>query len=395
MIGLEGKYTDCKIFNDEVEQTAIGQVYQFLNHPAFEDKRTRFMPDIHAGAGAVIGTTVEMGDKIIPNVIGVDIGCGMLSYKLGKVEIDYPALDTFIRNNIPHGHNVNSKIDRIAKPFTDELRDVCNDINIPVDRVYKSLCSLGGGNHFIEIGKDEEESLWLTVHSGSRNFGLQIAKYHQKVAEDLHNAKRKYSLEEVLQDTLPENREEVKKEFYEDAEKIPKGMEYLEGSYAHKYFEHMKIAQKFAGINRYRMLERILDFLDIESIQEIESVHNYINFEDGIIRKGAISAHKGELVIIPWNMRDGLIIGEGKGNPDWNYSAPHGAGRVMSRSKAKANVSMEEFTASMSGIYSSSVKESTLDESPMAYKDPETIEMYLEDTVEILHRVKPVYNFKA
>ncbi len=387
---LKGKYTDCKIFTDHVEQTAISQVYGFLNHPAFKDCKTRFMPDIHAGSGAVIGTTVELSDKIIPNVIGVDIGCGMLSYKLNIKEIDFDKLDAFIKANIPSGFSTNNKKQKIGEILEDNIKDVCTVIGIDNTRALNSVGSLGGGNHFIEIGKDEDSNLWLTLHSGSRNFGLQVAKYHQKIAEQ-----NRKNPPVDLSNVPPKERQAFKRDQKENQEKIPKGMEYLTGIYARNYTEHMKIAQKYATRSREIMAHKILDFLGCKVRQEIESIHNYIDFTDNIVRKGAISAKKDELVVIPWNMRDGLIIGKGKGNPDWNNSAPHGAGRTMSRSQAKKEVNIEEFKDSMKDIYSSCVSESTLDESPMAYKDHTEVEKYLSESVEILHRVRPVYNFKA
>ena len=367
MIELTGDQTNCKIFIDQVDEPSISQVYDFLNHPAFKGCKTRFMPDIHAGAGAVIGTTVELSDKVIPNVIGVDIGCGMLSCKLGRKDIDFSSLDHFIRHNIPSGFSINSCSQLKDQELRTNTIDVCKRIGITTDRAIKSVGSLGGGNHFIEIGRDEERNLWLTIHSGSRNFGLQIAKHHQETA----------------------------KKIMEGDIKFKKGMEYLSGKSAREYFYDMSVAQSYAMKNREIMSQKILEFLGCEPLEIVISVHNYIDFSDRIIRKGAISAHKDQLVVIPWNMRDGLIIGRGKGNPDWNFSAPHGAGRSMSRSKAKAQLNLGDFKSSMKGIFTSCVNKTTIDESPMAYKDHSLIEKYLSETVDIIHRVKPEYNFKA
>ncbi len=383
---LQGRYTDCKIFTDYVEQTALSQVYTFLNHPAFKDCKTRFMPDIHAGAGAVIGTTVELSDKIIPNVIGVDIGCGMLSYKLDIKEIDFQLLDVFIKNNIPSGFSTNNKKQFMGTDLELDIKEVCQIIGIDNSRALLSVGSLGGGNHFIEIGKDEEDYLWLTIHSGSRNFGLQVAKYHQNIA--VKNKSNDIDISLIP----PKEREEF---INRNKVSIPKGMEYLTGESAEEYIRHMKVAQRYATRSREIMADNIVSFLQCNVLESIESVHNYIDFKDKVIRKGAISAHKDELVVIPWNMRDGLIIGKGKGNSDWNNSAPHGAGRVMSRSEAKQQIDIKEFGDSMKDVYSSCVSKDTLDESPMAYKDHTEIEKYLSESVEILHRVKPVYNFKA
>jgi len=393
MIELKGNYTDCKIFTDQVEETAITQVKDFLNHIAFKDCRTRFMPDIHAGKGSVIGTTVELSGMVIPNVIGVDIGCGMLSAKIGKIDIDLAKLDEFISNNIPSGQRVNPK-EPFSTAYYDSLRKdilkVCNKIELAPERVLHSLGTLGGGNHFIELGVDEEENKWLTIHSGSRNFGLKVAKYHTRIAEKSCKNKK------VDLSNIPlKNRESYLKSH--KPEKIQKGMEYLVGSEANDYLNDMRLAQEYASFNRKSMIEKIINHLNIKVYQwdRIESVHNYINFTDNIIRKGAISAHEEEFVVIPWNMRDGLIIGVGLGNEDWNYSAPHGAGRNFSRTKAFETINLEDFEESMKGIYSTSVVQANIDESPFAYKDYKEVEKHLSETVEIIHRVKPIYNFKA
>lgn len=395
MLVYKGKYTYCKVFTDEVEKTAVNQIQQFLDHPAFEGCKTRFMPDIHAGAGSVIGTTAELGSKIIPNVIGVDIGCGVLSVRLNTRSINPVTLDAFIKENIPHGFNNNQRQLLISGDFTERVTKVCEELNLNTDKVLKSVGSLGGGNHFIEVGKDQDGNLWLTVHSGSRNFGLQVAKYHQNVALTSMEAKKTEAKENLINLTPPEERMLALKRFDESYPKIPKGMEYLEGEEAKKYIEHMKVAQELAETNRKMMINKISNFLGWSYDLEVESVHNYINFVDGIIRKGAVSAQAREPVVIPWNMRDGLIIGVGKGNPDWNYSAPHGAGRDYSRTRAKAELSLETFKEQMVGIYSSCVSSSTLDECPMAYKDHKTVLNQLKDTVEVLYTVKPIYNFKA
>lgn len=401
MLEMSGKYTSCKIFNDVVEESALEQVQAFLDHPAFEGCKTRFMPDIHAGAGTVIGTTVVLGDKVIPNVVGVDLSCGIMSVKLPVKELDLPLLDKVIHEVVPCGFDIHeypvSYEMGCFKRFLESIDGVCSEIGIDPNRVKRSIGTLGGGNHFIEVGKDESGSLWLTVHTGSRNFGLQIAKYHQNIAvENLKASKVD------LSNIPPKEREAYLKR--QQKECVPKGMEYLEGRAAQKYLDHVKVAQEFADWNRVEIITNILNGLedvpslgcgDMDVVESVESVHNYIDLDAGIIRKGAISAKKDELVVIPWNMRDGLIIGKGKGNPDWNYSAPHGAGRNFSRTQARKAITLEEFKESMAGIYSTSVVESTIDESPMAYKSSEDIEKYLEESVEIIHRVKPIYSFKA
>lgn len=377
---FKGKFTSCKVFNDNVEETAVQQIYGFLNHPAFENLQIRIQPDVHAGAGAVIGFTSSLGPKIIPNVIGVDIACGVLCYNLGKIDVDFEALDTFIRGNIPFGNKGRSKIasrhimDRaysiiktnksleLSGQFLKQIEDVCKYTNQDDNYVKNSLGSLGGGNHFIEIDEDAEHNKFLTIHSGSRNFGMKLALFHQAIANKMNH--------------------------HGD-------LSYLEGDEAQLYVEHSKVAGTYAMLNREIMAQYILEFLKIKPVERIESVHNYIDFDHGVIRKGSISAQEGEMVVIPWNMRDGLIIGRGKGNADWNYSAPHGAGRKMGRNVAKKTLDIEEFKETMVGIWSSCINPGTLDESPMAYKDCGVIQELLEPTVEVVNQLKPIYNFKA
>jgi tRNA-splicing ligase RtcB (3'-phosphate/5'-hydroxy nucleic acid ligase) len=582
MLEYIGKYTSCQVMIDVIEEECVKQIYNFLNCPAFEGAKIRIMPDCHAGAGAVIGFTSTLTDKVIPNVIGVDIGCftgdtkipllngmqatleeleerggsffvysydinhrrvvpgharavktrqnaellevgisggdvirctpdhnfllldgtyveakdlkpfmslmplyrfyttrdgyetvwaddktqtthlmvdkffhgprektldvhhkdgtwwnndprnlvrvehtsrtihnkgnwaqhrsgnkcnptnhkvlwarklsyredvyclqvdtfqnfalsagvfvhncGVASYKLGVVDPDFAQLDRYIRDHIPSGFNVNERIHPKIDETADDYRKVARDTEQDENRVVKSLKSLGGGNHFIEVGRDNTGSAWLTIHSGSRNFGLKIANWHQ--AKAIKTVGKGH------------------------------GLEWLEGEDANYYLEHMKIAQRFAAENRRLMAEQILRFfsLKLDDVETVESIHNYINFEDRILRKGAISAHVGERVIIPWNMRDGLVIGRGKGNVDWNFSAPHGAGRVMGRGQAKRTLDLEKFKESMDGIWTSCVSKDTLDESPMVYKDHAMIQEAIGDTVDVELTVKPLYNFKA
>ena len=370
MIELQGKYSkDCKIFCDNPDETVISQVINILNHEMFDSQSIRIMPDCHAGTGCVIGFTAPINDKICPNLIGVDIGCGMttLIIKARDNDIAFAAeLDSYIRQCIPSGHNVNKSFAfKLHLLDEKEMEDIAERTNQELDYIKASLGSLGGGNHFIECGRLDRQHYALTVHSGSRNFGLKIAQYHQKIAQERTLGKG-YSKE----------------------------LCWLEGEYANQYLVDMRFAQKYASINRMVMLQRLVDKMKLNVVDKIESIHNFIG-EDNIIRKGAISAKKGERVIIPWNMRDGLILGIGRGNEDWNNSAPHGAGRVLSRSQAKQKLDVEVFKNTMEGIYSTCIGKSTLDESPMAYKSYKEIEKYLSETVEITNRIKPFYNFKA
>jgi RNA-splicing ligase RtcB len=372
MLEYTGKYASCKVFVDTIEESALTQIFDFLNCPAAEGMTLRFMPDIHAGAGCVIGFTGTLTDKIIPNLIGVDIGCGVSTVRIhemvaGEPEFtcDLPALDQFIRENIPSGCRVRDR----PLPYKDmwNVEAVAIETSQDPDYVHKSMCSLGGGNHFIELGRDQFGGVWATVHTGSRNFGLKIANFHQKKAVP----------------TVGKG----------------KGLEWLEGDAAALYRGHMQVAQHFAAENRRAIMMTLMNFFKMHgSLDEclaVNSVHNYINFDDKIIRKGAISAHEGERVVIPWNMRDGMIVGIGKGNADWNRSAPHGAGRVHGRREAKRLFTVEQFKDSMVGVWSSCVDKSTIDESPFAYKDSKVIEAAIGDTVDIDYRIKTIYNFKA
>jgi len=420
MITLKGKFNEAKVFNNSLESSARNQILEFLNNKSFENGKIRIMPDVHAGAGAVIGFTAPLKDRIIPNVIGVDIGCGVYAYRLGhssEIGEKFKELDQFIRKNIPSGKNVCENFSNLplsgylgtvheCEDFFDQVIRVCKKTNQGSSRVLSSIGSLGGGNHFIEVDKDEDGFLWLVVHSGSRNFGLKVALFHQKVAESNVSEKVKSEIDDAIREVKErmsgKDLGEAIKEIKSRRENIsaPKGLEFLDGSSAESYKEDMDVAQKFAHYNRMVMIGRIVEgFYNLKLSENnlYKSVHNYINFEDGIIRKGAISAHKGEKVVIPLNMADGTIIGIGKGNEDWNNSAPHGAGRVLSRSKAKKELEIEDFKKRMceAGVWSSCVCQETLDESPMAYKNAESIIGYLEPTVDIQHHMKPVYNFKA
>ena len=396
MFDLNGKYTTARIFTDNIENEAISQIYELCNQEFIKDCKVRIMPDVHAGKGCTIGTTMEIKDKVVPNLVGVDISCGMLCIRLKEKEIDFKKLDNIIRKYIPSGMNVRDKaIDssKIRKIGLQKLKCI-NNINI--DRAEKSLGSLGGGNHFIEINVDEEKNLYLVIHSGSRYLGKQVAEYYQKMAiNDLtNNTKEKITLIQKLKNEGREKEIECALKIF-DKPKIPSYLAYLEGIHLKNYLYDVGIIQEYANINRKTMANEIITRMGLSIEEEFTTCHNYIDLDHMILRKGAISAHKGEKLIIPINMRDGSIIGIGKGNPDWNYSAPHGAGRIMSRSKAKELVSLEEFKKSMNGVWTTSVCQSTIDESPMVYKPIEEIVENIKDTVIIEKIIKPVYNFKA
>jgi tRNA-splicing ligase RtcB len=410
MIELQGRYNTAKVFTDNVEQTAMSQIIELCNQSFVEGGKIRIMPDTHAGAGCVIGFTADLGDKVIPNIVGVDIGCGMLTVELGKIEINLQKIDEIIRQYIPSG--VNTHEGRIVK--FDKLQELnCYRSLKDTKRIERSIGTLGGGNHFIEVNKDDNDNLYLVIHSGSRNLGKQVAEYYQNIAIDLCSGKGDYfdKRDQLIQEYKAQGKRKEIQKALKDLEKkynimhpsYPRELCFLSGEWRNKYLHDMNICQEYAALNRALMADIILHRLVNKGItkagykgfESFQTIHNYINFKDNIIRKGAISAYKNEKVLIPINMRDGSILGIGKGNLDWNYSAPHGAGRLMSRSKAKENILMEDYQKSMEGIFTTSVNTHTLDEAPMAYKPIEEIINNIGDTVEILDIIKPIYNFKA
>lgn len=369
---IKGKYNVAHVMVDSIDDATRGQIQEFLNHPAFADRRIAIMPDCHKGIGCCIGFTMPMNDYIIPNLVGVDIGCGMYTaiYPI-NYNIDLPLLDAYIKANIPSGFSCNREM-TCPPLLEEEVTNVCDLLGISNERALLSVGSLGGGNHFIEAGYTQAGYLAVTIHSGSRNFGHLIASYFQLKAK-----------------------EGLSRYFIKDAYK---GLEFLpvDTPDALDYFYCMGVAQRYASINRKEMMKRISEFLASPPIDTIESIHNYIG-EDRIIRKGAISAKEGERVIIPFNMRDGIALGVGKGNADYNYSAPHGAGRIMGRMEAKAKLDLDVFLEQMksAGVYTSTATSETLDEAPGAYKGMDMILTHIKDTVDITDIIKPIYNFKA
>lgn len=395
MIELQGKNNTAKVFTENIDSVTIGQVIGMLNEPFTEGSKIRIMPDCHAGKGSVVGTTMTIQNKVVPNLVGVDIGCGVLVTKIQatKDEIDFNKLDEVINKYIPAGMNVRSKAHRFAsKVDFDKIR---TDFNR--ERAEKSIGTLGGGNHFISL-EAHGDDVYILIHSGSRNIGKQVAEHYQDVAFNrLFNQS----------DTITSKIEELKaqgrqKDIQAEIAKIKanrpvvnKDLAFVTGQDMDDYLNDLKIAQQFAKLNREAMVDEIITEMDWVVTEQFDTIHNYIDLENMILRKGAISAQEGEKVVIPINMRDGSIIAIGKGNPDWNYSAPHGAGRIMSRSKAKEQVTMEQFTDSMEGIWSTSVVESTIDESPFAYKPIDEIMENIQDAVDVQFVVKTIYNFKS
>ena len=394
---------DLKIFTNNIEQEAIDQINQLLEQDAFKDSKVRIMPDVHAGKGCVIGFTGDLGDKVIPNIVGVDIGCGMLCVELGKVDIDLKKLDKVIREYVPSGMNVRDLPVVSAYLYLNEL--YCSSaLNNKGKWLERSLGTLGGGNHFIEIDADDDGNKYLVIHTGSRNLGKQVADIYQNKAIEYcsYAQEMKDEKNRVIKEYKEQGREkEIQQALveitnkYAGKTKLPKDLCYLENDLRKQYLHDMKVCQAFASHNRKYIASVILEQMNIMEKNNFQTIHNYISFEDNIVRKGAISARKGERVLIPMNMRDGCIIGIGKGNDDWNQSAPHGAGRIMSRMKAKEVFNMDEYRESMKDIYTTSVSEDTLDEAPFVYKPMQEIIDCIGDTVEIEKIIKPIYNFKA
>jgi len=397
---------NLKIFAKTVEQEVNDQLKQLLSVKVFRDAKVRIMPDTHAGKGCVIGFTANLGDKVVPNLVGVDIGCGMYVCELGKVDISddvLAGLDKFIHENVPAGMTAND--DKHCVGFA-KLQDLKMWKYLKnVEHLFRSVGSLGGGNHFIELNKDSKGNVYLVIHTGSRNLGQQVCRYYQAIAIDDCNVKSE-EVKAKTEQLIAEYKEALRhkeiaqavrelREKYANIEKVPEDLCYLEGAHRDDYLHDMKICQEYAVKNREEIARRIIEFLKVDPVEAFHTVHNYIDFEDNIIRKGAIRCNKGEKCIIPLNMKDGSIIGIGKGNEDWNCSGPHGAGRLMSRSKACEAISMDDFKHSMEGIFTTSVNESTLDESPMAYKDANEIIELVKDTIDIVDVIKPIYNFKA
>lgn len=392
MIQLQGAYNKAHIHTNIIDETSISQIYTLINTKIYEGSKVHIMPDVHAGAGCVIGTTMTINEYITPNLVGVDLSCGVLTVEIPDYIVDdLDKLDKIIRNAIPMGFNVN---DKWRATSNDEVLSI-NDLKAKSliknkDYYLQSLGTLGGGNHYIEIGRGLiSNKLYLSIHSGSRKFGFDIASYYQKLAENTN-----YNLD-MVNFLKEQNRHQEIQQYLEDY-KVPKSLAYLSGKEKEDYLHDSSIANTYATCNRFEIARKILAqfHLTLFTLEFYETVHNYIS-EDNILRKGAISAHKDEIIFIPLNMRDGVIKAKGKGNPDWNYSAPHGAGRVMSRSQAKEELTLKDFQDTMVDVYSNSIKQGTIDEAPMAYKKMEDITKYLEETAEIIEIIKPVYNCKA
>lgn len=405
---ISGKYNIAKVFTESIEQNAISQLITLMNQESLAGSQVRIMPDCHSGKGCVVGTTMTIHDSVIPNLVGVDIGCGMLAIKLKEKRINLPEFDSIVRKNIPSGGSVhNHPIDDFN---LSELRCIQSKGKIKQDLAHKSIGTLGGGNHFIELDKDSSDNIWLVIHTGSRHLGLEVCDHYQKKAYDelvveANNGTLQDKLDSIKDRLKAEGRakeiqfelNKFRKEYVPIKPKVPFELAYCKGQLMQDYLHDMRIVQSFAVKNRQTIAKLILKYAKLHGIESFDTIHNYIDLDSMILRKGSISAQNGEIVLIPMNMRDGSLICRGKGNPDWNFSAPHGAGRLMSRSDAKANISVSEYKKTMkdAGIFSTSVGAGTVDESPMAYKPADEIKSLIADTVDILDEIHPIYNFKA
>ena len=400
MFEIRGKVNTAVCYAKVVEEEAIEQIRRMCDYPMTEGSRIRIMPDVHAGSGCTIGTTMTIIDKAVPNVVGVDIGCGMYTVRLGEAEIDFEKLDA-AAHYIPSGLNVwdgrVEKFDLTGLRCYRELKDA--------GRLERSLGTLGGGNHFIEVDRASDGTNYLVIHSGSRNLGKQVALLYQKLAVDLNKGIGAYleARDEIIRTYKEQGRraeiQKALKQLKWDQENleptIPADLCWLYGKYLDDYLHDVEICQAFARRSREKMAEILMERSGLTGEEAFHTIHNYIDTEEMILRKGAIAAHAGEKVLIPINMRDGSVLAIGKGNPEWNYSAPHGAGRIMSRTAAKNTLSMDEYRETMKGVYTTSVNDSTLDEAPMAYKSLDDIIDVIRDSVDVVDILRPVYNFKA
>jgi len=400
MFEIRGKVATAICYATVVEEEAIEQIRRMCDYEFTEHAKIRIMPDVHAGKGCTIGTTMTIADKVVPNIVGVDIGCGMYTVELGNIDIDFERVDE-AAHFIPSGREVwEGRMERFDLTGLRCYRNLKQ-----TKRLERSLGTLGGGNHFIEIDVASDGTKYLVIHSGSRNLGKQVAEYYQGLAVDLNAGKEDYFVkrdtlirtykEQGRRSEIQKALKEMEKEWRAKEPALPTELCYLYGTYLEDYLYDVEICQHFARRSRERMAEILLERTGMTAKSAFHTIHNYINTEEMILRKGAIAAHEDELVLIPINMRDGSVLARGKGNPEWNYSAPHGAGRVMSRAKARETLDLEAYKKTMEGIYTTSVNEATIDEAPMAYKSLEDIIDVIRESVEVIDILKPVYNFKA
>ena len=398
MIEIRGKYNEAKIFTDVVDSASLAQVQELCNQEFTAGSRIRLMPDIHAGKGCTIGTTMTITDKVVPNLVGVDIGCGMETVRVRETRLELQKLDKLIREKIPSGFSIRDKAHRYADEI--DLEELCCAGHVDLLRAAKSVGTLGGGNHFIEVDRDDDGALYVVVHSGSRHLGVEVAGYYQEAGYRELNRTDPASVEALTARLKAEGRDrEIRKKLRKlknlKRTPIPKVLAYVSGELFEQYIHDMKIVQQFAMLNRQAMMDEIVKGMKLHVEEQFTTIHNYIDTDSRILRKGAVSAQAGERLLIPINMRDGSLLCVGKGNEDWNCSAPHGAGRLMSRAEAKQSFTVSEFKKQMEQIYTTSVSKATLDECPMAYKGMQDILDNIGPTAEVEKIIRPIYNFKA
>lgn len=395
MIEINGRFTNAKIFAQTALQTAVDQIQELTDQAFMAGTKVRIMPDYHAGKGCVIGTTIQLQDRVVPNLVGIDVGCGVFVAQLDVTTVDFAQLDAIIRTYVPSGQDIHKEVSP-SRHFVEFEGKQFRASGLKDDYTNLSLGTLGGGNHFIELAKDEDDQHYLLIHTGSRYVGAKVANWHQKRAYDnLRREDLTEKIEALKQQGRHQEIQSMIQAYKEQTPFVPKDLSYLEGEAFHDYIHDMKIAQQFARMNRWTIAETIAKQMDWHFTDTFDTIHNYIDTETMTLRKGAVRANKGEKLVIPMNMRDGSLICIGKGNAEWNYSAPHGAGRMFSRRAAKKALNMADFKDTMQGIWTTSVNEETLDEAPMAYKPMIEITSAIVETVDIVKVIKPVYNFKA
>ena len=395
---INGLYNTAKVFTDNMDELSVEQITKLCNQDFIQGSKIRIMPDVHSGAGCTIGTTMTIKDKVVPNLVGVDIGCGMETIAIKEKVIDFEKFDNLIYEKIPAGINIRKDMHKYASEI--ELEELRCFYNISHVRAGRSIGTLGGGNHFIEVDRDDDGNLYIVIHSGSRHLGKEAAQYYQEEAYQQLNGCTKRDIDKVILDLKNSGRQAEIPAVIENlrnnvTSEIPQELAYVSDYLFDDYIHDMKIIQKFAVLNRKAIADELVQGLGLTVEDEFTTIHNYIDTESMILRKGAVSARLGERLLIPINMRDGSLICTGKGNPDWNYSAPHGAGRILSRGQAKKRFTVEEFQETMGGIYTTSVNDETLDECPMAYKAMDEIMNNIKPTADIVKVIRPIYNFKA
>ena len=398
MIEIQGKYNSAKIFTQVVDDASLAQVKLLCDQSFTAGSRIRLMPDIHAGAGCTIGTTMTITDRVVPNLVGVDIGCGMETVRLRETRLELQKLDKLIQAQIPSGFDIRAT----PHPYLEQidLSSLCCARHVDLRRAERSIGTLGGGNHFIEVDQDEEGALYLVVHSGSRHLGVEVAKYYQEAGYKALSSPDKADVDALIARLKEEGREqdiqqELSRLKASASTDIPRALAYVSGELFTQYIHDMKLVQQFAALNRQAMVREIVRGMKLHIEEQFTTIHNYIDTDQMILRKGAVSAAAGERLLIPINMRDGSLLCRGKGNPDWNFSAPHGAGRLMSRAQARQSFTVSAFKKEMADVYTTTVGKATLDECPMAYKDMKDILDNIGPTAEVEKIIRPIYNFKA